>query len=118
VPLNERSLQCPLLKPDGTTCRRGISEGLWTCRWHNQHTEEGREFNRASRREAYRLEELSAGVQREVRSLLDAAIRTYGHSAEAIGKLMDEGHTVDSILRIIFVKVDVSRLPKSSSTPK
>jgi hypothetical protein len=31
---------------------------------------------------------------------------------------MDEGHTVDSILRIIFVKVDVSRLPKSSSTPK
>lgn len=51
MPLTPTSRRCGLPKKDGTPCRRGIAEGLYTCAAHND-TPEGQAFNRKKRREA------------------------------------------------------------------
>lgn len=73
MPVNERTVRCPLTKPDGTPCRRGIGEGVYTCSWHCR-TPEGQAFNKKMRMHRFLLDEAEHELRRAERVALDCVI--------------------------------------------
>ncbi len=81
MPITPLTRRCPLLKPDGTPCRRGIGEGIYTCRWHSR-TPEGQAFNKEARQHRWRLDEANHELRQAERHALAILIAWSSKPAE------------------------------------